>query len=64
MDNIGTHLILAAIGVVGIAAQAMSSPPPVAHATQLLDRPAVIMPATDILHQGAVNLPLVHADLS
>jgi hypothetical protein len=65
MRNLGLHLMLAALGVAGITAQAITGTPGASASVAAIDRPAVIMPAADIMHQRAAqDLPVVIADLS
>jgi hypothetical protein len=65
MRNLGLHLMLAALGVAGIAAQAITGTPGASASVAAIDRSAIIMPATDVMHRRASqDLPVVVADLS
>jgi hypothetical protein len=55
MRNLGLHLMLAALGVAGITAQAITGSPDSPTAIAALERAAVVSPAADILHHQAVE---------
>jgi hypothetical protein len=65
MRNLGLHLMLAALGVAGITAQAITGTPGASASVATIDRAAIVMPATDVMHQRAAqDMPIVSADLS
>ena len=62
MYNLGTHLMLAAIGVVGITAQAMTASQEPARPMQAVERSAITMPSMQAMHHQVDDLPILRLD--